>query len=160
MALARAGSPSPEGAAVNQFGVPACAGGGADRGFTLVEVLVAFLIAAMAMAVLVRATTGAVTSSRVAGRYGEAVTRAQSHLAALSAASLADSDRQGDEGGGFHWRVQVAAAGTAHAASQFRAIPQGAFTLYRVSVTVSWTDGGRSRAVRLDSAQLGPIRFS
>jgi len=157
MALAWAGLSSPEGAAVNPPGVPTHAGAAADHGFTLLEVLVAFLIAAMAVAALVRATTGAVTSSRVAGRYGEAVARAQSHLAALSASPLAESDRQGDEGGGFHWRVRVAAAGTAHAASQFRSIPQGAFTLYRVSVTVSWTEGGRSRAVQLDSAQLGPV---
>lgn len=132
-------------------------GSAADRGFTLIEVLIAFLIAAMAVAALVRATTGAVMSSRVAGRYDEAVARAQSHLAALSASPLTDSDRQGDEGGGFHWRVRVAAAGAAHPARQFRAIPQGAVTLYRITVTLTWTEAGRSRAVQLDSARLGPV---
>jgi len=128
-----------------------------DRGFTLIEALIAFLIAAMAIMALVRATTGAVTSSRVAGRYDEAVARAQSHLAALSASPLADSDRQGDEGGGFHWRVRVAAAGTAQPARRFSAVPHTAITLYRITVTVSWTEADRSRAVQLDSARLGPV---
>ena len=162
MGQAWTGPSGPGGAAVNEQGVPARATGHErrsprDRGFTLIEVLIAFLIAAMAAVALMHTTTGAVTSSRVAGRYDEAVARAQSHLAALSASPLADSDRQGDEGGGFHWRVRVAMAGTTHAASQFRAIPRSAITLYRITVTISWTEGERSRAVQLDSARLGPI---
>ncbi len=162
MGQAWTGPLSPRGAAVHQHGGPVRAARHAgrspgDRGFTLIEVLIAFLIAAMAVAALVHTTTGAVTSSRVAGRYDEAVARAQSHLAALSASPLTDSDRQGDEGGGFHWRVRVAMAGTTHAASQFRAIPRSAITLYRITVTISWTEGERSRAVQLDSARLGPV---
>lgn len=129
----------------------------ADRGFTLIEVLIAFLIAAMAVSALIRTTTGAVTAARVAGRYDEAVARAQSHMAALSASPLVDSDRQGDEGGGFHWRVQVATAGAVHPARQFKAIPQGAITLYRITVTISWTEADRGRAVRLNSSRLGPV---
>ncbi len=129
----------------------------ADRGFTLVEVLVAFLIAAAAIAALVHVTTGAVMSSRVAGQYDEAVTRAQSHLAALSASPLIDSDRQGEEGDGFRWHVRVAAAAAVSTASRFRAMPDGAVTLYRITITISWQQGSRSRAVRLDSARLGPL---
>ena len=156
------GSIRPGRAAVNQRGAPPCATGrkgrsAGERGFTLIEVLIAFLIAALAVAALMHVTTGAVTSSRVAGRYDEAVARAQSHLAALSASPLADNDRQGDEGGGFHWRVQVAAAGIANPARQFSAVPQGAIILYRVTVTISWTEADRSRAVQLNSARLGPV---
>ncbi len=127
----------------------------AERGFALIEVLVAFLIAAMAVAAVVRATTTAIVSSRAASRYDEAVARAESHLASLSAARLVDSDRQGDEGGGYHWRVRVAAA--AHAEGQLKAIPAGAVTLYHVTVTISWRDGDGGRAVQLDSARLSPI---
>lgn len=131
--------------------------GGAEGGFTLIEVLIAFVIAAMAVAALMHGTTGAVTASRVAGRYDEAVARARSHLAALSASPLIDSDRQGDEGGGFHWHVKVATADTAHPAARFKAVPGNMITLYRITVTISWTEGDHSRAVRLDSARLGPV---
>lgn len=136
---------------------PARTGGAAEHGFTLVEVLIAFLIAAMAAGAIVRAATGAIASSRAAGRYDEAVARAESHLASLSAAPLGDSDRQGDEGDGYHWRVQVAAAGTAQLTGRVDAMPTGTTTLYRVIVTMSWHDGGSRRAVRLDSARLGPV---
>lgn len=128
-----------------------------DGGFTLIEVLIAFVIAAMAVVALAHGTTGAVTSSRVAGRYDEAVARAKSHLAALSASPLIDSDRQGDEQGGYHWHARVAPAGTVHAGSQFKAVQGKAITLYRITVTISWTEGGRTRAIRLDSARLGPV---
>lgn len=134
-----------------------CTGGVAEHGFTLIEVLIAFLIAAMAISAIVHAAMGAVASSRAAARYDEAVARAESHLASLSVAPLSDGDRQGDEGDGFHWHVQVAAAGTAQLTGGNNAIPAGAATLYRISVTLSWRDGGTSRAVRLDSARLGPI---
>ncbi len=136
---------------------PACTGGAAEHGFTLIEVLIAFLIAAAAVGAVVHAATGAVASSRAAGRYDEAVARAESHLAILSASPLGDSDRQGDEGDGYHWHVQVAAAGTAQLTGGNNAIPAGAATLYRIAVTLSWRDGGVRRAVRLDSARLGPV---
>lgn len=132
-------------------------GGAADHGFTLIEVLIAFLIAAAAVGAVVHAVTGAVAASRVAGRYDEAVARAESHLASLSVAPLSDSDRQGDEGDGFHWHVQVSAAGTAPLTDRANAIPAGTATLYRITVTLSWRDGAARRAVRLDSARLGPV---
>ena len=134
-----------------------CQGRPAERGFTLIEVLVAFVIAAMAVAAVVHVSTAAVAASRAAGQYDEAVARAQSHLATYSALPLVAGDRQGDEADGFHWHVRIVAAETAQPASQFRSIPAGSITLYRISVTISWREGGRSRAVRLDSAQLGPV---
>ena len=130
---------------------------GGEDGFTLIEVLVAFLIAAAAAGAVLRAASGALAASRAAGRYDEAVARAESRLASLSAAPLADSDREGDEGDGFHWRVQVATAGAAPITGRVGTLPAGTARLYRVSVTVSWRDGGARRAVQLDSARLGPI---
>ncbi len=131
--------------------------GAAERGFTLIEVLIAFLIAAAAAGALVHAATGAVAASRAAGRYDEAVARAESHLASLAAAPFGEGDRQGDEGDVFHWHVQVAAAGTVQLTGGNSAMPAGMVTLYRIAVTLSWRDGGARRAVRLDGARLGPV---
>ena len=116
-----------------------------ERGFTLLEVLVAFVIAALALGVLFRGTLGGLRTAQVASRYEEAVTRAQSHLAALTAGGLTPGDRQGEDGNGFHWRVRIAPVGLTDT---------GSSALYAVNVSVSWMDGSR-RSVELDSERIG-----
>jgi len=125
-----------------------------ERGFLLIEVLIASLIAVAAITAILHAATGGIVSSRVAGRVDEAVARANSHLATLSALPLVESDRQGDESAGYHWHVRVVSAGTVHPSNVLTATPAGAITLYRISVSISWTESGHRRAVQLDSARL------
>ncbi len=127
------------------------------KGFTLLEVLVAFIIAALALGVVVQTSATAVRTTRVAGRTDEAVARAASHLAILSAVPLIDSDRQGDEGGGYHWHVRIASDGTVNTPAARPEDQSYAVTLYRVVVTISWTENGQSRLVRLQSSRLGPL---
>ncbi len=125
----------------------------ADRGFTLIEVLVAFVIAVGALAVLTRAGLDGVRTATVAGRYQEAMARAQSHLAAIGDAPT-PSDRQGDEGDGFHWHVRIAPVATEAVAGTPLGQPQSV-SLLAVSVAISWGDG-RRRVVELDSERLVP----
>lgn len=114
----------------------------ADGGFTLIEVLVAFVIATVALAVMMHGALDGLHGASLAGRYQEAVARARSHLAATGDAP-APSDRQGDEGDGFHWHVRIVPADRAAGAA-------GQMTLLAVSIAMSW-DG---HAVELDSEQL------
>ena len=84
---------------------------GREAGFTLLEVLVAFIIAALALAALFSGALGGLRAAATSGRYLEAVSRAESHLAAATTGdALAAGDRQGDEGAGFHWHVRIAPA--------------------------------------------------
>lgn len=126
-------------------------------GFTLLEVLIAFIIAGLAIATLTRAAAGGLTATRVAIRYEEAVARARSHLAATTyGAPIAAGDHQGDDGGGFHWRVRVApiAATTIQPLGTVKR-PGMPVTLYSVSVWITWRDGDANRDVRLDTEQIG-----
>ncbi len=132
--------------------------GGRERGFTLLEVMVAFLIASLAVGAMARTTTVAIESTRAASRTDEAVTRAESHLAAISAAPLLDSDRQGEDGGGFHWHARISRTGVVHPAATLTDVPPGSVTLYRLTVVISWREDGRSRSMELDSAKLGPVQ--
>lgn len=112
-----------------------------DAGFTLLEVLVAFAIAALALAALTGAGLTGLGAAKLSDRYQEALARARSHLAAIGP-NPQPSDRQGDEGDGYHWHVrivQLAAApvllpgeapGLGHDAGQA--------VLYHVSVAISW----------------------
>src|SRR5437899_10476379 len=80
----------------------------AARGFTLLEIVVALTIAGLALVGLFRAGSGGVLAVDAAGRYSEAVQRAQSHLAAVGRlAVIAPSDSEGEDGGPYRWRVPL-----------------------------------------------------
>ena len=115
-----------------------------EAGFTLLEALIAFVIAALALAALLQGALTGLRATEAASRTEEALARARSRLAALDAAPLAPADRRGDDGGGFAWRLRVVPEATS-----------GGLTLYAVSVAVGWRDGGTPREVRLETQRLG-----
>jgi len=130
----------------------------ADRGFTLLEVLVALAIAMLALAALYRAGIVGVGAAREAARYDDAVSRAQSHLdTALHGGTLAPGDWQGDDGDGYRWRLQVrqmARSLPMQASLAAGPTPQ-AVSLYAVTVWIAWrSSGGRAREVRLETRQV------
>ncbi len=129
-----------------------------DGGFTLLEVLVAFAVAASALALLFGQGVQSVTAAQAASRYREAISRAQSHLDALPDQALVAGVRDGEEGHGFRWRTRIAAAASIPA--QRSAPPGSAYaagtTLYDVTVEVSWSGGAGRRAVTLGTRRLGP----
>lgn len=138
-------------------------------GFTLLEVLVAFVIAAIAIAALVQGAGGGLQNALVATQYQEGVARAQSRLALLDA-SLKPGTSSGDDGGGYTWRTSVTEAastvrlatqetGVENKGGQVTARPQRT-VLYDVSVTVAWDAAGRRREVRLDSRRLGVVAMA
>lgn len=136
------------------------AGMAGERGFTLLEVLIAFAIAALALSTLAHGALGGLQSTRVSGHYQEAVSRARSRMATLGhGAPLLPGDAEGDDGGGFRWRVRVAQVDTVAApgrAGQPGSGPAGsqAVSLYAVSVGVSWRGDGGTREVVLESRRV------
>lgn len=125
-----------------------------DSGFTLLEVLVAFAITAVAMAALIKAVSVGLDAAHQSGRYQEALSRARSHLAALNA----DIDRMtgihdGNDGSGYHWQIDVRPFGAVPGVSTVP--PANIPMLYDVTVTISWKDGRRPRAISLTSEMLG-----
>ncbi len=132
-----------------------------ESGFTLLEVIVAFIIAAIALAVLFQGGVAGIRSARIAASYEQAVARANSRLAAASlAASLRPSDQQGDDGGGFHWRTRVSLIGTAARQSPgvlgLAARASSTVSLFAISVEISWRGDGGERRVSLRTDRLGP----
>lgn len=131
-----------------------------EHGFTLLEVLVAFIIASLALGVLYTAGVGGLQATQTASRYGEAVARARSHLTmATHASPLLPGDWRGDDGGGFAWHLRVAPiastvvrpinALTARGSSNFP------LTLYAIGVSIAWRDSDSVREVHLETEQLG-----
>lgn len=123
------------------------------RGFTLLEVLVAFVIAALALGVMFEVSGDALSASQRAAHYEEALVRARSHLAmATNGGSLMPGNWDGDDGGGFRWRLHIVPVATAATAA---GRPMPPIALYAVDVSITWTEDERTREVRLDTEQIG-----
>ena len=119
-------------------------GGRQEAGFTLLEVMAAFVIAALATVVLLNAGLTGSAQNGVASRTQEAVARAQSRLASIGVLTpLQPEDLGGQDGGGFAWRLRI--------------VPlkrTGRLTLYGISLTETFGN----RAVTLTTARLAGTR--
>ncbi len=131
-----------------------------SAGFVLLEVVVAFVIAALALGVLYQAALTGLHATQVASRYEQALSRARSRLVLAEHGSpLMAGDMQGDDGGGFRWRLHVVPVDTTSIRPSdplgLRQASAIQITLYAVSVWIFWNDFGTERAVRLDTQQIG-----
>ena len=113
---------------------------GGQRGFTLLEVLVASVILAGSLAALLPALSGSLRQMRAAEARQAALLVAQSVLAGVEADPL-DAPRLGVSSG-LRWTVSVSPEGSA----------SGDLAAYRASVVVS-PEGGAP--VQLDTIVLG-----
>jgi general secretion pathway protein I len=118
------------------------------RGFSLLEMVVAMAILALALAALYQAASGATRNVRTDERYAYAVELARSLLANHAVVPLAGLQDNGETAGGFQWRV----------AARPVDLPRSALTagsLQEIEVFVSWKDGVRTRQVVLNSVVEG-----
>jgi general secretion pathway protein I len=99
------------------------------RGFTLLEVLVAFAIAALGLGIALQAIGGGVSAGDAAAKRTAALLVAQSRLA--EATALPPEDRQGRDAD-LAWQTRAAPLGPAS---------EGGLRLYRYEVSVTAADG-------------------
>jgi general secretion pathway protein I len=134
-----------------------------DRGFTLLEVLIAFVIASLAIGALFGGTVGGLDATSTAARYDEAISLAQSHLAAIGKGeAIRQQETSGAEGNGFTWHLRIRTAGTRQLtlSDQDRAndVKPNAAILYDVVVTESWQAGGRTRQITLATRRFDTVQ--
>lgn len=123
-----------------------------QRGMTLIEVLVAFVILSLAMGVIMQIFFGGMRNARLAGGYSRAVFLAESKLAAAGLEQpLTVGETSGQLNSDLRWRVTIAPFEDGGAEQ-----PAMPARLYQVRVRVSWSDEGRQRQVELGSLRLGP----
>lgn len=128
-----------------------------QRGYTLIEVVVAFALLAFGMTLLLGTLTNASRQVRASDQYGRAALHAQSLLAQIGVGqALAAGRRSGrlDEGR-YEWEVVVSPWRDPQAARQ-PAQPQALVgpKLMHVQVTVAWGEGGPRERLRLESLRL------
>ncbi len=119
----------------------------ACRGFSLLEVLVAFVILALTLGVFMRIFSGGLGNIGAAENYSQAITIAESRLAAIGIETpLVVGEMSGEEAPRYTWRTRVEKASPGVPGEPGATPP---LELYQVEVTVSWGDAQKPRSVHL-----------
>lgn len=125
-----------------------------SRGFTLLEVLVAFSILALSLGVLFQIFSSGLRNLRVAEAYTTATALAESKLAAIGVEEpFVEGKENGRFDDGFRWRVEV----RRYEPEDLPTTAISAVQPYEVVVTVSWGERGEERSVSLTTLRLAPL---
>jgi general secretion pathway protein I len=123
-----------------------------SRGFTLLEVIVAFSIAALSLSALLAIFSTGLRNAHVSREYSVAVELAESRLARIGAADpLEPGEWEGRFDQKYRWRTAIAAY------TDYDSRLPGSLQPYRVTVTVSWNSIPLDRSVTLTSLRLKTV---
>jgi len=121
-----------------------------SAGFSLLEMMVAISILALALGALYQAAGGATRNVRVDEKYAYGVELARSLLADNGGVPASGVNITGETVDGFDWSVTTrpAVAGRSSDAAP---------VLHEIEVRVNWRDGGKRREIVLNSVVEGYI---
>lgn len=124
---------------------PGCAG------FSLLEVLVAFAILAMSLAVILQIFSTGLRAGALSDDYSYATSLAESKLTEISAAEfLEEADEVGEFDERFRWRTTIQLLpGWEEEENQLLPLRP-----YQVTVEVFWAEANRERSVSLATLRL------
>ncbi len=129
-----------------------------QRGYTLIEVIVAFALLALGLSLLLGTLSGAARQVRWSGDAGRAALHAQSLLDQVGVGEpLQPGQSEGDiDGGRYHWALSVSpwVDASAAASNQPRSL-QGPRMLELV-MTMQWGDGGPRQRLQLRTLRAAP----
>lgn len=134
---------------------------GRARGFSLLEVLVAFVILALALGAIMRIFSQGMSRVSESDFYARAVMLAESKLAQLGAGiPLEDGEVSGESEDALRWRVHLAAydPDSVKTAGERGAIQVlTPVRLLQIEVEVSWAESQMApRSIRLMTLRLAP----
>lgn len=128
-----------------------------QRGFTLIEVLVAFLVLTLAVSVLFRILSGGLRNIERSQQYARAATLAESLLAETGISEPLDGETEGRSADGqFHWLRQVEPYLPWETALRPSPYVRG----FRVQITVQWDSGQNRQQLMLQTIRLERERMS
>lgn len=121
-----------------------------ERGFTLIEILVAFTIASLLLAVIYEIFSGGVRAAAVSRRTTNALLIAESSLETITGVAVAPGETI-DSVGAYERTTDVRVRpDLLPPTAQISVMP------YEIVVRVAWRDGVRPRSVQLSTLWLGP----
>ena len=121
------------------------------RGFSLLEVLVAFSIATLSLGVIFQIYAKGTRSAILGEEYAQAILIAESKLASSGTAeNLSSANKNGRENK-YDWEILIEDFVDEELTSLASSL-----TLKQVSVSVSWSSGGKLRSISLQSLKPMP----
>lgn len=136
---------------------PALTGSRAEGGFTLLEVLTAFVVFALTLAALLQVFSSGLRDAQLADEYARAVMMAQSRMDEATATESLEEGRIGGEDLPFRWGVQISPYDEREESPEARDGPELLLRvrLLRIDSEVVWQAAdGRERKVRLATLQV------
>lgn len=122
-----------------------------ERGFTLVEALVAFAILAIMLVALYGAVGTSLTGLARSAKYEEAMLIAEGRLAELTALRMLPQVPEGTiEGTSHRWRIEAIAPERA----EFAETSISPLRPQRIKLTVSWQENGAPREIAVERQLL------
>ena len=126
-----------------------------ERGYTLIEVLVAFAVLALALTVLLGTLSGATRQVRWSADAGRAALHAQSLVAQVGVGEPLVPGRRGGEleAGRYRWQLEVEPWIDPQLPAAPLADPFGA-RMMALRLTVEWGEGGPRERLVVESLRL------
>ena len=122
-----------------------------NSGFTLLEILVAFIVLAIAGGALLQLFQGGLRNVAHASDYSRAALHALSKLAELEARSdLIEGEEAGSFDDDYHWRLSL----TGYVEPEGGPPPAAGLKPLQATLTVVWGDGDDQRSYRVDTLLL------
>ena len=127
-----------------------------QRGYTLIEVIVAFAVLALALTLLLGILSGATRQVRWADEAGRAALHAQSLLdqTGVGEALQPGQDEGEFEDGRYRWSLEVEPYRDPSSQPGAQPVDPGAPQLLRLELLVQWGEGGPRQRLQLQSLRL------
>ncbi|MFI3137956.1 MAG: type II secretion system protein [Methylococcaceae bacterium] len=128
---------------------------GRERGFSLLEILVAFAILALSIGVLLNIFSRGLRTAIISEEYQQALAIAESQMARAGVEiPLAEGAASGDVDGKYTWSI----VGSPYVLPTDQTNTQPAqITAFTVQVKVAWQDGVDEKQVVLNSVRLAKV---
>ena len=125
---------------------------GRQQGFTLLEVLVAFVLLSLTLGVILQIFSGGLRNAAAAGHYAQAAIIADSKLAMLgSEFPLIEGESHGEEGN-YQWRLTIEPY---HDTDELNNPTTGSNQLYAITFWVRWEHGSTNPELQFNTYRLG-----
>lgn len=121
-----------------------------ERGFSLIEVLVSFVLLSMALTAILQIFSTNLRAVDVVRKQTRALILAESKLAELGNEIPLTTGDQAGESGTFNWRLTV----SPYIGENDRD-NRSDYELYDVAMTVSWEQGAGNSEIRLKTLRVG-----